>query len=118
MSNRIGKRSLSPAKPPVPKRDSSYLEWHFKRPSDEELLNKYECYTDEEWELHYQAAREETNLPSKKKNDPRLMNDEAKRLACDGCQLFYQLWARRDGLCHPVKGAITPIDRMGLNEEE
>ena len=117
MNSRISKKSLNPTKAPASKRDSSYLEWHFKRPTGEELEDKYECFTDEEWAIHYQASKEETSLQSRKKNDPATMSVEAKKLACDGCQLFYQLWARRKGLCHPIEGAITPLDRMGVAED-
>jgi TorA maturation chaperone TorD len=95
------------------RRDSSYLEWHYKRPTDEELSDQYECFTEEEWAAHYQAAKEETSLTSRKKKNVTLMNDEAKKLACDGCELFFQLWSRNRGLCHPVAGAVTPMDRLG-----
>jgi hypothetical protein len=108
-------------KPPrQSKRDSSYLDWHYKQPNDEELKEKYLCFTDDEWAGHYQASKEASSLPARKKNDPAIFNKEAKLAACDGCQLFYQLWARRRGLCHPVDGAVTPLDKLivGDHDEE
>lgn len=117
MASRINSKSILPSHPAVQKRDSSYLDWHYKTPSEEELQDQYECFTETEWAGHYQASKESTSLSSKKKNDPAIMNVEAKQAACDGCQLFYQIWARNKGLCHPVEGAITPLDRIGQDEE-
>jgi hypothetical protein len=115
MPSRISKKSVLVGKPPVVRKDPSHLDWHYKKPSEEELSDKYDCFTESEWAAHYQAAKEETALQSKKKNDPAFMVDEAKRLACDSCQLFYQLWARQRGLCKPIDGAITPVDKLGVD---
>jgi hypothetical protein len=104
-----------PKKPASKKRDNSYLDWHYKSPSPEELEDQYECFTEEEWAFHYQASREASTLPSRKKNIPAVMNREAKLDACNDCQLFYQLWARSKGLCHPIEGASTPEDRLREN---
>ena len=119
MGSRLSDTGLRPSKPPALKRDRSILDWHYKRPTDEELEDGYECFTEEEWAAHYQAAKEARSLTmtSRKRNNPAIMRPVAKRDACSGCQVFYQLWARNRGLCNPIEGAITPLDRIGREDE-
>lgn len=93
------------------KRDSSYLEWHYKRPTDEELQDQYECFDEDQWAFHYQASKESTGLTARKKADPAIMRDEAKRLACEDCTLPYQLWALKQGVCEPIDWDLTPKGR-------
>lgn len=105
------------ARRPIQRKNSSFLEWHYKKPSPEELDNQYECFTEEEWAFHYQASKESTALSARKKNDVTVMNEEAKRLACDDCLLPYQLEQLKLGKCHPIEGAVTPIDRLGYGKD-
>ena len=96
---------------PIQRKNSSFLEWHYKKPSPEELNNQYECFTEDEWAFHYQASKESTTLSSRKKNDISIMNIEAKRLACEDCELPYQLEQIKLKQCNPVQGAVTPLQR-------
>jgi hypothetical protein len=102
---------------PIQRKNSSFLEWHYKKPSPEELENQYECFTEEEWAFHYQASKESTTLSVRKKNDVAVMNGEAKRLACEDCQLPYQLEQMKLGRCHPIQDANTPLDILGWVDE-
>lgn len=101
---------------PINKKDSSQLDWHYKLPSKEELQDPYKCFPEEMWPTYFQAAKESTTLPPRKRNDPNLMRDDVKRLACEDCTLFYQLLMQKHNRCHPVEGAITPEDRERLND--
>lgn len=102
---------------PTAKRDPSFLEWHYKKPTKEELQDKYDCFTYDEWLFQYQASKESTTLSSRKKNDPAIMNAEAKRLACEDCDLSYQLSQRREGNCKPIQWDLTPLGRAGVPDE-
>ena len=97
---------------PIQRKNSSFLEWHYKQPSPEELEDQYECFTPEEWAFHYQASKESTILSARSKKDVSIMTQEAKRLACDDCMLPYQIEQMKLGNCHPINGASTPLDRM------
>lgn len=117
MASRVTQKPLNPAKAAAFKRDPSFLEWHYKRPTDEEMQDQYKCFTEEEWALHYQAEKESGTVPSKKRNDIDYVRDAVKRAACDGCSLPFQLYSRNRGVCHPISGAVTPMDRIGQEDE-
>ena len=116
--SRINVRSINPEHAPPVKKDSSFLDWHYKRPTDEEMQDKYECFTENEWALHYQAEKESGGIPAKKRNDFDYVRTVVKRAACDGCTLPFQLYSRNRGLCNPVEGAVTPLDRLGQDDDE
>ena len=111
MPSRINRRSINPDKPAPPKRDSSHLDWHYRMPTEEELSDPYPCFPEEFWGPFFQAAKEASTLPPRKKRDPLLLKESIKRDACDDCSLPYQMLMKRLGKCRPAEGAVTPEDR-------
>jgi hypothetical protein len=93
------------------KRDASLLDWHFKLPSEEELADPYECFPDDMWAPYYQASKESSLLPPRKRAIPALMTEDVKRSACEDCTLPYQLLMQRLGKCHPIDESLTPEGR-------
>lgn len=104
----MNQRRIDPEKAVPFKRDPSHLDWHYKEPTEEELADPYVCFPPGFWAPFFQAAKEATSLPPRKKNDPAIMRDEVKRAACEDCQLPYQMLMRRLGKCRPIEGAVTP----------
>lgn len=124
MTLRMNRRRIDPEKIAPLKRDPSHLDWHYKTPTEEELSDPYECFPPGFWPPFFQAAKEASSLPPRKKNDPDVLRDQVKRDACEDCSLPYQLLMLRLGKCHPVQGAITPqmrsesgMDFDGAREE-
>jgi hypothetical protein len=117
VASRANIRPINPAFPAPVKKDNSHLDWHYKVPTDEELSDPYECFPDEFWAPYFQAAKEATTLPPRKKKDPLQLKESIKRDACEDCSLPYQLLMQRLGKCKPADGASTPADRLGLEGE-
>jgi hypothetical protein len=113
----MNRRKIDPDKIAPLKRDPSHLDWHYKEPSDVELQDPYECFPPGFWSPFFQAAKEATTLPPRKKNDPDIMRDQVKRDACEDCLLPYQLLMERLGRCKPIEGAVTPRMREAAGEE-
>jgi hypothetical protein len=120
MPSRINVRSMTPDKPAPVKKDSSFLDWHYKMPTEEELQDPYICYPEGFWAPFFQAAKEASTLPPRKKNDPDQLRDAIKRDACEDCSLPMQMLMQRLDRCHPVEGAVTPEDmkRLGILGED
>lgn len=112
MASRVNRRSLNPDKPVPLKKDSSHLDWHYKLPTEEELEDPYPCFPEEYWAPYFQAAKEASTLPPKKKADPETLREAIKRDACEDCNLPYQLLMQRLGRCKPAYGAVTPQERL------
>lgn len=106
--SRINVRSINPEKAAPVKKDSSFLDWHYKMPTEEELEDPYICYPDEFWAPFFQAAKEATTLPPRKKRDLVQLRESIKRDACEDCSLPYQMLMKRLGRCQPAEGALTP----------
>lgn len=115
MTSRINRRSINPDKPTPSKKDSSHLDWHYKVPSEEELEDPYECFPEPFWAPYFQAAKEASTLPLRKKKDPATLRDAIKRDACEDCSIAYQRLMQRLGRCKPIEGAMTPEDRLELD---
>ena len=120
MPSRINVRNLNPDKAAPVKKDSSFLDWHYKMPTDEELEDPYPCFPEEFWAPFFQAAKESTTLPPRKKKDVVELRESIKRDACEDCSLPYQMLMKRLGRCHPADGAVTPEDmkRLGMLGED
>lgn len=114
MPSRINVRSINPEKAAPPKKDSSFLDWHYKMPTEEELADPYECFPEEFWAPYFQAAKEATTLPPRKRKDPLMLKEAIKRDACEDCSLPYQKLMQRLGRCKPAEGAVTPQDKLSL----
>lgn len=108
MTLRMNRRRIDPEKATPFKRDPSHLDWHYKTPTEEELSDPYPCFPPDFWAPYFQAAKEATSLPPRKKADPDALRLQVKKDACEDCTLPYQLLMQRLGKCHPVEGAVTP----------
>lgn len=120
MPSRINVRSINPEKAAPVKKDSSFLDWHYKMPTEEELEDQYPCFPDEFWAPFFQAAKEASTLPPRKRKDVVELRESIKRDACEDCSLPYQMLMKRLGRCHPAEGATTPEDmkRLGTLGED
>jgi hypothetical protein len=81
-------------------------------PTDEELEDPYICFPEEFWAPYFQAAKEATTLPPRKKKDPLAVKESIKRDACEDCSIPYQKLMLRLDRCKPADGAVTPLDRI------
>ena len=78
--------------------------WHGVEASEEEAGAVPECYEPKEWRLFWVAA----NASSGKR---KFNHKTALSMACEDCQLFYQLKEMKAGRCHPVRFSETPLFR-------
>ena len=117
MTLRMNRRRIDPEKIAPLKRDPSHLDWHYKTPTEEELKDPYICFPPGYWSPFFQAAKEATTLPPRKKNDPDILRVQVKKDACEDCSLVYQHLMQRLDRCHPVEGAITPEMRAQAGDD-